>query len=178
MFWGLCQPLTARGRGRKHLGVASCGSFLHLSGIWCWQLWNIGTSWAFCSRLTRLCYWIWYLIIFLGTKLSFTEWCCEMVWYTKELAWNHQLYINSPSHPTKCHVRFHQKDWLFGWHASNRGCSVKLSFLIKNFWSRGLISVSAPLPLWVCSSSPPITWINPYRQLCDSQCCSSAACVL
>lgn len=30
-----------------HLGVAPCRAFLCLWGVWCWELSNTGTSWAF-----------------------------------------------------------------------------------------------------------------------------------
>lgn len=87
----------------------------------------------FSSRLPTLSSWLWYLIICLGTNLSFTEGWCEIVWHKKTLhgvpssvqtciAPSRNTTFPSSRKPGGC----------FGWHAGiEAGLGVKA--LDKNY---------------------------------------------
>lgn len=85
----------------------------------------------FSSRVTTLCYWLWYLIICLGTKLF--HW---------GMLWNRVTQKNLPGAtssvqtlhctPQKRRVPFQQKAWMLVWvTCRNRGWFGRLNFLIR-----------------------------------------------
>lgn len=125
----------------------------------------------FSSRPSTLCHCLWYLIICLATKVSFTEGCCEILWH-KIPAWSAQLCANPALHPAARPRSLPAKAWPFVWGACRSGgCLGRLNSLIKT-----ILELWADEHFGSCSPSPLMISVIPYGQLWHSQCCSSALC--
>lgn len=125
--WDWCRKLFC-----AHLGVASCGAFLYLSGVWCWELSSTGTSWAFQLKTDHPVLLTMVPHHLLGNKtLSLRD-------VVKSCDTQKVLHGVTSSVQTlhctqqKRRVPFQQKAWMFVWvTCRNRGWFGKSNFLIK-----------------------------------------------
>lgn len=109
-----------------------------------WTSWTLGSV----QSGLAMCKWLYYLVVALGTKLSFSDYHCEIKIDVQKL---HKITFflldQLPAHfsQQRCHVQ--EKYWPFGWWGINRACLWGFIFWNK-CWSHRQISILVPLFLW------------------------------